>query len=107
MADSTTVTVPIPLSPGVGYGVVVGLGVAFALVANRSVGAGLTASAVISSWAYTSALLGAPYQYGIALPICSDSDFNSDSDFDSDFDSDSDLDSDSDCDSKRRQDIRA
>jgi Na+/proline symporter len=42
------------------------------MVANRQVGTGLTASAVISSWTYTSALLGAPYLtywYGIALPI--------------------------------------
>ncbi|KAJ5789174.1 uncharacterized protein N7518_006185 [Penicillium psychrosexuale] len=85
-----------PLSQGVGYGVVIGLGVAFAIgmvfttralkkvfgedsnttetfmVANRSVGTGLTASAVISSWTFTSALLGAPYLtywHGIALPI--------------------------------------
>ncbi|KAF2806136.1 SSS family solute:Na+ symporter [Mytilinidion resinicola] len=77
-----------PLSQGAGYGVVVGLGVAFAIVmlscmifvtralknafgednkstetfmvANRSVGTGLTASAVISSWTFTSALLRAP-----------------------------------------------
>jgi hypothetical protein len=92
-----------PLSQGVGYGVVVGLGVVFALgmvsypllpknkeissfsskqvgvtkllkrsfgednkttetfmVANRSVGTGLTASAVISSWRFSTALLGAP-----------------------------------------------
>lgn len=42
------------------------------MVANRSVGTGLTASAVISSWLYSTALLGAPYLtywYGIALPI--------------------------------------
>ncbi|KAF2499002.1 SSS family solute:Na+ symporter [Lophium mytilinum] len=85
-----------PLSQGVGYGVVVGLGVAFAIgmifvtrtlknafgednkstetfmVANRSVGIGLTASAVIPSWTFTSALLGAPYltyRYEIALPV--------------------------------------
>ncbi|KAL3440589.1 Sodium:solute symporter family-domain-containing protein [Aspergillus insuetus] len=87
---------PAPLSQGVGYGIVIGLGVAFAIgmvlttralkkvfgedshttetfmVANRSVGTGLTASAVISSWTFTSALLGAPYltyRYGVALPI--------------------------------------
>ncbi|KAL3472385.1 Sodium:solute symporter family-domain-containing protein [Aspergillus californicus] len=85
-----------PLSQGVGYGIIIGLGVAFAIgmvlttralkkvfgedshttetfmVANRSVGTGLTASAVISSWTFTSALLGAPYLtywHGIALPI--------------------------------------
>ena len=42
------------------------------MVANRSVGTGLTASAVISSWMYSTALLGAPYLtywYGIALPV--------------------------------------
>ncbi|KAH9827371.1 SSS family solute:Na+ symporter [Teratosphaeria destructans] len=89
-------TVPPPLGQGAGYGVLVGLGVAFAvgmvlvtralkrtfgednsstetfMVANRSVGTGLTASAVISSWLYSTALLGAPYLtywYGIALPL--------------------------------------
>ncbi|EXJ87089.1 hypothetical protein A1O3_04047 [Capronia epimyces CBS 606.96] len=88
--------VPPPLSQGVGYGVVVGLGAAFAIgmviatrslkrtfgednkttetymVANRSVGTGLTASAVISSWTYSTALLGSPYLtywHGIALPV--------------------------------------
>lgn len=42
------------------------------MVANRKVGTGLTASAVISSWTFTSALLGAPYLtywHGVALPI--------------------------------------
>lgn len=42
------------------------------MVANRSIGTGLTASAVISSWLYSSALLGSPYltySYGIALPL--------------------------------------
>ncbi|KAJ9644814.1 hypothetical protein H2204_001276 [Knufia peltigerae] len=94
MAESTVV--PPPLSQGTGYGVVVGLGAAFAIgmvlvtrslkrtfgednetietfmVANRSVGSGLTASAVISSWLFSTALLGAPYLtywYGIALPV--------------------------------------
>ncbi|KAH8660487.1 SSS family solute:Na+ symporter [Xylariales sp. PMI_506] len=89
-------TIAPPLSPGVGYGVVVGLGVVFAvgmilvtralrringednhttetfMVANRSIKTGLTASAVVSSWTFTSALLGAPYLtywYGIALPV--------------------------------------
>ncbi|KAL4780388.1 Sodium:solute symporter family-domain-containing protein [Aspergillus varians] len=93
---SETTSPPPPLSQGVGYGVVIGLGVAFAIgmvlttralkkvfgedshttetfmVANRRVGTGLTASAVISSWTFTSALLGAPYLtywHGVALPI--------------------------------------
>ncbi|KAL4901237.1 hypothetical protein BDW74DRAFT_170378 [Aspergillus multicolor] len=42
------------------------------MVANRKVGTGLTASAVISSWTFTSALLGAPYLtywHGVALLI--------------------------------------
>lgn len=42
------------------------------MVANRSVGTGLTASAVISSWLYSSALLGASlltYSYGLALGV--------------------------------------
>ncbi|KAK7416599.1 hypothetical protein QQX98_005070 [Neonectria punicea] len=41
------------------------------MVVNRTVGTGLTASAVISSWKFTSTLLGAPYLtywHGIALP---------------------------------------
>ena len=42
------------------------------MVANRSVGTGLTASAVISSWTFSSALLGSSYLtywYGVSLPI--------------------------------------
>ncbi|EXJ79152.1 hypothetical protein A1O3_08653 [Capronia epimyces CBS 606.96] len=85
-----------PLNQGAGYGVVVGFGVAFALgmvwvtrsikkafnednkstetfmVANRSVGTGLTASAVISSWLYSTALIGTTlltYSYGLALGV--------------------------------------
>ncbi|KAL4872519.1 hypothetical protein BDV12DRAFT_210481 [Aspergillus spectabilis] len=85
-----------PLPQGAGYGVVVGLGVAFALgmvwvtrmlkrtfnedanstetfmVANRTIGTGLTSCAVISSWLYSSALLGATlltYSYGLALGV--------------------------------------
>ncbi|KAI1206058.1 sodium/proline symporter [Annulohypoxylon truncatum] len=85
-----------PLPQGAGYGVVVGFGVAFALgmiwvtrslrisfnednkstetfmVANRTVGTGLTASAVVSSWLYSTALLGASlltYKYGLALGV--------------------------------------
>ncbi|KAK6220866.1 hypothetical protein LQW54_001786 [Pestalotiopsis sp. IQ-011] len=85
-----------PLPQGAGYGVVVGLGAVFALsmiwvtramkktlrednhstetfmVANRSVGTGLTAAAVISSWLYSTALLGASlltYRYGVALGV--------------------------------------
>lgn len=42
------------------------------MVANRSVGIGLTASSVISSWTFSTALLASPYLtywYGIALPV--------------------------------------
>ncbi|CAO2649799.1 Nn.00g010910.m01.CDS01 [Neocucurbitaria sp. VM-36] len=85
-----------PLPESAGYGVVVGLGVAFALgmlwvtramkksfnednnstetfmVANRSVGTGLTSAAVIASWLYSTALLAASsltYRYGVALGV--------------------------------------
>ncbi|KAL3481699.1 Sodium:solute symporter family-domain-containing protein [Aspergillus californicus] len=88
--------IPPPLPQGAGYGVVVGLGVAFAIgmvwvtrmlkktfnedanstetfmVANRTIGTGLTSCAVISSWLYSSALLGATlltYNYGLALGV--------------------------------------
>ncbi|KAF9890728.1 hypothetical protein FE257_005594 [Aspergillus nanangensis] len=42
------------------------------MVANRTIGTGLTACAVISSWLYSSALLGATlltYSYGLALGV--------------------------------------
>ncbi|OAL57436.1 SSS family solute:Na+ symporter [Pyrenochaeta sp. DS3sAY3a] len=89
-------TVQAPLPQAAGYGVVVGLGVTFALgmvwvtramkksfnednnstetfmVANRSVGTGLTSAAVIASWLYSTALLAASlltYRYGVALGV--------------------------------------
>ena len=82
-----------PLSQGWGYGVAVGLGIVFALAmmlvthllfkynhennenfetystAGRSVGVGLTAVAVISSWAWSTALLSSSvmtYSYGVS-----------------------------------------
>ncbi|PWY99764.1 hypothetical protein BCV70DRAFT_237646 [Testicularia cyperi] len=81
-----------PLSQGVGYGVVVGLGALFAIVvvgisrsliryagiskdaeefsvARRSLGTGLTAAAVISSWTWSTTLLSSvstAYNYGVA-----------------------------------------
>ncbi|CEJ58670.1 hypothetical protein PMG11_07320 [Penicillium brasilianum] len=85
-----------PLSQGVGYGVVIGVGLAFAagmmvvtnllkktlgednskaetfIVANRSVGTGLVASAVVSSWLWSTAFLSAvlvAYSYGISGPF--------------------------------------
>ncbi|KAF7562146.1 hypothetical protein G7046_g1988 [Stylonectria norvegica] len=86
----------VPLSQGIGYGVVVGVGLAFGLgmilvtkflktflgersdksemfmVANRSVGTGLTASAVVSSWMWATAIIWTAaqgYLYGIAAPF--------------------------------------
>ncbi|PWN46856.1 putative DUR3-urea permease [Violaceomyces palustris] len=81
-----------PLSQGVGYGVVIGLGALFAIVvvgisrsltrfanlsrdaeefsvARRSLGTGLTAAAVISSWTWSTTLLSSvstAYNYGVA-----------------------------------------
>lgn len=81
-----------PLSQGWGYGIVLGLGIAFAVImamvtwllkkyngennrdfetfvtAGRTVGVGLTATAVISSWAWSTALLASgtiTYMYGV------------------------------------------
>lgn len=84
-----------PLSQGVGYGVVVGLGLAFALgmilttwilkryqnevqtsemfsTAGRTVKSGLVASAVVSSWTWAATLLqssGVAYRYGVSGPF--------------------------------------
>ena len=82
-----------PLSQGWGYGVVVGIGILFAIImfgithllrryahedssnfetystAGRSVGVGLTATAVVSSWAWSTALLSSStvtYTYGVS-----------------------------------------
>ncbi|SPC62418.1 probable DUR3 - Urea permease [Ustilago sp. UG-2017b] len=81
-----------PLSQGAGYGVVIGLGTLFAVVvvgisrslvryagiskdaeefsvARRSLGTGLTAAAVISSWTWSTTLLSSvstAYNYGVA-----------------------------------------
>jgi hypothetical protein len=88
MSDS----IPAPaLNQGAGYGVVIGLGAFFAIgmifitnylakkgnvddkeefaVAKRSIGVGLTAAGVISSWTWSTTLLsscGVAYQYGVA-----------------------------------------
>mgnify|MGYP001507443732 CR=1 FL=1 len=86
-------TVQPPLSQGWGYGVILGIGFAFAFAmmwithllrkyshennsnfetystAGRSIGVGLTATAVISSWAWSTALLSSStmaYKYGVA-----------------------------------------
>lgn len=85
-----------PLPQGAGYAVVVAIGffIAFVMIlvthilrktagednrttemfmtANRRVGTGLTASAVISSWLWSTAMLGSTlvgYNYGIAGPF--------------------------------------
>ncbi|KAK0551484.1 hypothetical protein OC846_003262 [Tilletia horrida] len=84
-----------PLPQGAGYGVVIGLGALFAIVvvfisrtlvkyanlrsdseefsvARRSLGTGLTAAAVISSWTWSTTLLSSSstaYNYGVAGPL--------------------------------------
>ena len=84
----------IPLSQGFGYGIVLGLGFAFALgmilttfvlkrynnelqtsemfsTAGRTVKSGLVASAVVSSWTWAATLLqssGVAYRYGVSGP---------------------------------------
>lgn len=90
------VQVKAPLSQAVGYVVVVGIGLIIAFVmifvtrilkntvgednrrtemfmtANRSVRTGLTASAVVSSWLWSTAMLGSTlvgYLYGVAGPF--------------------------------------
>ncbi|KAH6679202.1 putative urea active transporter [Halenospora varia] len=92
MSDQALVALP----QGAGYGVTVGLGLVFGIsmilvsrflskymnersdhsemfmVANRSVGTGLTASAVISSWMWATAIIWTAaqgYLYGIAAPF--------------------------------------
>ena len=84
------------LSQGTGYGIIIGLGVLFAavilaavkiqklylmedlgrsemfMVANRSVGTGLTCSAVFSSWMWINETVFSSvvcYQYGLAAPM--------------------------------------
>ncbi|KAI1824971.1 Sodium:solute symporter family-domain-containing protein [Xylaria intraflava] len=86
---------PPPLSQGVGYGIVIGLGTLFALgmilstfvlkrynserqtsetfnTAGRTVKTGLVASSVVSSWTWSATLLQSTavcYQYGISGPL--------------------------------------
>ena len=82
-----------PLSQGFGYGIIIGLGFAFALLmiviswilkryqnevqtsemfstAGRSVKSGLVASAVVSSWTWAATLLQSTmvgYEYGVSV----------------------------------------
>jgi urea-proton symporter len=84
-----------PLSPSFGYGIILGLGFAFALgmigttwalkryhnevqtseafsTAGRTVKSGLVASAVVSSWTWAATLLqssGVAYSYGVSGPF--------------------------------------
>ncbi|KAL4955835.1 hypothetical protein BDW69DRAFT_182202 [Aspergillus filifer] len=92
---SETFQIPPPLSQGVGYGIVVGVGAAFAIgmsitswllsaymneiqdsemfmTAKHSIKAGLTASAVVSSWKIATTLLTSTtygYRYGVSGPF--------------------------------------
>ncbi|OJK00996.1 hypothetical protein ASPACDRAFT_117653 [Aspergillus aculeatus ATCC 16872] len=93
--SSDTVSFTAPLSQGFGYGIIVGLGFAFALLmifitwalkryqhevqtsemfstAGRSVKSGLVAAAVVSSWTWAATLLQSStvaYEYGISGPF--------------------------------------
>ncbi|KAL2414710.1 putative urea active transporter 1 [Exophiala dermatitidis] len=94
MSD-TAGTAYVPLSQGFGYGIILGLGFAFALgmiattwalkryhgevqtseafsTAGRTVKSGLVASAVVSSWTWAATLLqssGVAYSYGVSGPF--------------------------------------
>ncbi|KAK5222120.1 hypothetical protein LTR72_006377 [Exophiala xenobiotica] len=94
MADTTGFQIEAPLSSGLGYGLLVGIGAAFAIgmssiswfmsryfneiqdsemfmTAKHSVQTGLIASAVVSSWTIATTLLGSTtygYDYGISGP---------------------------------------
>lgn len=95
MSSADVFQIEPPLSQGVGYGIVVGVGAAFAagmsvlswilsrymgeiqdsemfMTARHTVKTGLTASAVVSSWTIATTLLTSTtygYQYGIAGPF--------------------------------------
>ena len=94
MSEATGFQIPPPLSSGVGYGIIVGVGAAFAIgmsaiswalsrymneiqdsemfmTAKHSVKTGLTASAVVSSWTIAATLLTSTtygYDYGVSGP---------------------------------------
>ncbi|RAL09700.1 sodium:solute symporter family protein [Aspergillus homomorphus CBS 101889] len=93
--STDTVSFTAPLSQGFGYGIIIGLGFAFALLmifitwalkryqhevqtsemfstAGRSVKSGLVAAAVVSSWTWAATLLQSStvaYEYGISGPF--------------------------------------
>ncbi|RVX71577.1 hypothetical protein B0A52_03761 [Exophiala mesophila] len=95
MADADSSPASPPLGQGYGYGILVGLGIVFALfmicstwalkryhnevqtsesfnTAGRTVKSGLVASAVVSSWTWAATLLqssGVAYNYGISGPF--------------------------------------
>ncbi|KAL2818225.1 putative sodium/proline symporter [Aspergillus cavernicola] len=94
-AEGNVFQIPAPLSQGVGYGIVIGVGAIFAIgmsltswllsvhmnevqdsemfmTAKHSIKAGLTASAVVSSWTIATTLLTSTtygYRYGISGPF--------------------------------------
>ncbi|KAL3482079.1 putative sodium/proline symporter [Aspergillus californicus] len=93
--DANVFQIPAPLSQGVGYGIVIGVGAVFAIgmsvtswllstymnevqdsemfmTAKHSIKAGLTASAVVSSWTIATTLLTSTtygYRYGVSGPF--------------------------------------
>ncbi|KAK7418510.1 hypothetical protein QQZ08_011220 [Neonectria magnoliae] len=95
MSEENVFQIPTPFSPGVGYGIVVGVGAMFAIgmsiiswvlsrymneiqdsemfmTAKHSVKTGLTASAVVSSWTIATTLLSSTtygYRYGVSGPF--------------------------------------
>ncbi|KAF7546311.1 hypothetical protein G7Z17_g8519 [Cylindrodendrum hubeiense] len=95
MSDANVFQIPTPFSPGVGYGIVIGVGAVFAIgmsliswilsrymneiqdsemfmTAKHSVKTGLTASAVVSSWTIATTLLSSTtygYRYGVSGPF--------------------------------------
>ncbi|KIW18860.1 hypothetical protein PV08_03149 [Exophiala spinifera] len=95
MSDTAGAAAYVPLSQGFGYGIILGLGFAFALgmigttwalkryhgevqtseafsTAGRTVKSGLVAAAVVSSWTWAATLLqssGVAYSYGVSGPF--------------------------------------
>ena len=95
MSSEDVFQIPTPFGPGVGYGIIIGVGAAFAIgmsalswalsrymneiqdsemfmTAKHSVKTGLTASAVVSSWTIAATLLTSTtygYYYGVSGPF--------------------------------------
>ncbi len=94
MSSADVFQIPPPFGPGVGYGIIIGVGAIFAIgmsavswalsrymnevqdsemfmTAKHSVKTGLTASAVVSSWTIAATLLTSTtygYDYGVSGP---------------------------------------